>query len=506
MIALLALLSHVAVAGQGLDAELASPVRDAEVELRVHVTDHGVRRAVVAGEPDVLRLEVDDGGLTDVRLEPVAADGVLTIVAIDASGSFSRFLAPSFEVTERYLDDKATNERVGFLLFGVRRQDFATESDPDRIRQRLDEVRRADMKQAETRLAEFVRQAAMRASEEQPWSAGGVRQIVLFTDGGEESQAWSVDDVVSDLRDLDVRVHVVAFYEPGRGPKATALDNLARLASRTGGTYAQGSSAAEAAAGVEAITSSTAGLWTLSGRVCGLEGPTSLHVEAWMQDRRVAWSDPVATGPIGEAAAAPCPSASAAPSARSPSALLAVGCLPLGFLALIALFIAGVVWVARRRAAPVVEPEPPPPEPPQAPPAPTPVVKPAPANLLTRDDSSPEPPSAASSSGEVHVRTHLVVVRGEGHEGRRIDLGDAGCTVGALPDNDLVVDLPTISGHHARFTVGERGRVAVTDANSSNGTWVQGARLAPGKAHTVQPGDRVALSQALVLELREGGP
>ncbi len=42
-------------------------------------------------------------------------------------------------------------------------------------------------------------------------------------------------------------------------------------------------------------------------------------------------------------------------------------------------------------------------------------------------------------------------------------------TIGAAPDNDIVIDLPVISGHHARLVV-ENNAVYIEDLNSTNGT------------------------------------
>ncbi|WP_435007687.1 FHA domain-containing protein [Tundrisphaera lichenicola] len=51
------------------------------------------------------------------------------------------------------------------------------------------------------------------------------------------------------------------------------------------------------------------------------------------------------------------------------------------------------------------------------------------------------------------------------------DLGPVVLTIGREPDNDLVVNLPTVSGHHARVIwSGKPGEAVIEDLNSSNGT------------------------------------
>ncbi|HEX5501296.1 MAG TPA: FHA domain-containing protein [Thermomicrobiales bacterium] len=50
-------------------------------------------------------------------------------------------------------------------------------------------------------------------------------------------------------------------------------------------------------------------------------------------------------------------------------------------------------------------------------------------------------------------------------------------TVGRDPSNDVVLDHPQVSRHHARLALRPDGRLAVTDLNSTNGTFVDGRQL-----------------------------
>ncbi len=49
-------------------------------------------------------------------------------------------------------------------------------------------------------------------------------------------------------------------------------------------------------------------------------------------------------------------------------------------------------------------------------------------------------------------------------------------TIGSRPDCDLVVNIPSVSGHHCRLTRDETGLV-LEDLNSTNGTFVNGERI-----------------------------
>ena len=66
-------------------------------------------------------------------------------------------------------------------------------------------------------------------------------------------------------------------------------------------------------------------------------------------------------------------------------------------------------------------------------------------------------------------------------------------TIGRAPDNVMVVSSPDVSGHHACVTVYDDGRVTIKDVGSTNGTFVNGVRVA-GET-PVRPGDRVLLGK-----------
>lgn len=62
--------------------------------------------------------------------------------------------------------------------------------------------------------------------------------------------------------------------------------------------------------------------------------------------------------------------------------------------------------------------------------------------------------------------------------------------IGSRDDNDLVIDLPTVSRNHAELTA--RGRkIEIEDLHSRNGTHVNGA---PVRRSPLHPGDRIAIA------------
>ena len=62
--------------------------------------------------------------------------------------------------------------------------------------------------------------------------------------------------------------------------------------------------------------------------------------------------------------------------------------------------------------------------------------------------------------------------------------------IGSRDDNDLVIDLPTVSRNHAELTA--RGRkIEIEDLHSRNGTHVNGA---PVRRSPLHPGDRIGIA------------
>src|SRR4051812_14216093 len=66
-------------------------------------------------------------------------------------------------------------------------------------------------------------------------------------------------------------------------------------------------------------------------------------------------------------------------------------------------------------------------------------------------------------------------------------------TIGREPDNDYVVNLPSVSGHHARIVRGARpGEAWIEDLGSSNGTAIGSPERKVTRA-LVAPGDTIFL-------------
>jgi hypothetical protein len=95
----------------------------------------------------------------------------------------------------------------------------------------------------------------------------------------------------------------------------------------------------------------------------------------------------------------------------------------------------------------------------------------------------PEPPFA-----------RLRVIRPDRSE-REVEIGRGQLAIGRARDNGLVLDDGRISRHHARLQP-RHGTLVFTDLGSTNGSWVNGARVAEV---VLGEGDRIELGQTVLV-------
>jgi hypothetical protein len=73
--------------------------------------------------------------------------------------------------------------------------------------------------------------------------------------------------------------------------------------------------------------------------------------------------------------------------------------------------------------------------------------------------------------------------------------------LGGDPSCDMVFNQPTISGTHAQITVTAEGAVGIDDLQSSNGTFLNGYQIEPGRPVQLEVGDILGLSKQLELQI-----
>ena len=89
----------------------------------------------------------------------------------------------------------------------------------------------------------------------------------------------------------------------------------------------------------------------------------------------------------------------------------------------------------------------------------------------------------------------------EGHPEQTFRILPGGVkTLGRATGADFIVDAALISRVHCRLTASNDGQLEVRDLESTNGTFVNGARV---DAMTLTPGDRVQVGRVELVALRD---
>jgi len=83
---------------------------------------------------------------------------------------------------------------------------------------------------------------------------------------------------------------------------------------------------------------------------------------------------------------------------------------------------------------------------------------------------------------------HLMI----GDETHELSLGAN--KLGRRPENDIIFDDPYVSGSHALIEVAD-GTFILTDLSSTNGTFVNGAKLAHNEPTTITPSDEITFGR-----------
>ncbi len=545
--ALLALLlARPATADEGLAVLAAPAASGGTMQLQVEVRDPALQqdlRSQGAG-PDRFRVVVDDAGaqVTAVRQMLEEGEGRYTVLAFDQSKSFAAHWPQAFALAREYADAlgaRSGPHTVAVMAFGVRKATVCEEPAGPALSSCLTRAEQLGALQNATRLKFYIREAAGEAARKLPLTQGGSREVVVFTDAGEESDALSVKQVAAEAHALGVRLHVVAFSGKGTGKGvARRLDDMAQLAGDSGGRYIQVEDG-DARQALVGLVDALEHIYWLDVSFCGVKpGETTgrLSAEALLGGKRTAWSPPVSFRQSGEGAATtPCtPGTSAPPVAQNPSsepgtapgpsttpgasspggqgspagAGSADSGIPWGLIALALLVVLGLVValvLALSRKNPPVQPVAPAP----VPVAPAVAAPPALAEPLPAPASPPPAPGPVQPWKDPFTtlpETRLVVSKGPPGLEPFYRVHKSPFTVGARRGEvDLAIELPQLSGHHATLQLFKMGNVFIQDEGSTNGTFVDGRRLSRGERVQVRPGQLIRLSQHLEFTLVQPG-
>ncbi|MFO0908712.1 MAG: GGDEF domain-containing protein [Isosphaeraceae bacterium] len=102
--------------------------------------------------------------------------------------------------------------------------------------------------------------------------------------------------------------------------------------------------------------------------------------------------------------------------------------------------------------------------------------------------------------GRSATRPMYLIVVGGGIPGAMIRLDSAGAEIGRSNENTVRVPDLSVSRHHARIRVDDRGVAWLTDLGSTNGTFLNNRRLAPHATARLDDGDRIQLGSTFVVK------
>ena len=485
-------------------AEVLDPAIDGQLGATPSASDFAVK------------LEDGDASVVSVKRASNLGLRTHTVVAVDHSGSFKKwgYADPAWGFVEAVGGSIAAGDTVALQLFSETVDTWPVRATADELAPDLAQAKASGWGVI-TRLHSALIQAVEGAAQENP---GGLNRIYVLTDGDEESQTYSWQDVAKTAAAKGVQIHVVIYPPDMKRLSAanlaklpTRLDDLRALAEATGGAVVEHDVAAPEQ------TLATAATWEARGRntlvfdasFCGMGRDSSenvAHLELALGGAtRTAWSDGFAFSEWGsDELFAPCPGAVVADVTPPPSAPAKANTpwwvwaivATLGVLLLLALSL-GMRRRSDVREVVVVSP-PPAPVPSPLPPQPEPLVEPEPAPAATESKTvdSPLPWDLP--------RTFLEVVGGgEWLPDPRYAIFKRELQIGGDSSRgvDLLVEHPGVSGHHCTIQLFPRGDVWVRDENSSNGTFVDGERVPAGGKRKAQIGSEIRLGSAVCFKL-----
>jgi len=112
---------------------------------------------------------------------------------------------------------------------------------------------------------------------------------------------------------------------------------------------------------------------------------------------------------------------------------------------------------------------------------------------------TPDVPKA-DSKAQPDVTLHIRVTTPDGTQESQLRLQPGGrrLSVGRAHDSDLPLDHASVSKIHAALLLNREGTLLVSDTGSTNGTYINGRRIAYGEARQIEEGDVVGFGDVEV--------
>jgi hypothetical protein len=114
------------------------------------------------------------------------------------------------------------------------------------------------------------------------------------------------------------------------------------------------------------------------------------------------------------------------------------------------------------------------------------------------EEGGPDIPKAALSPQDVRVTARVQIGRDKAEVPLGFRPGGRRLNVGRATDSDLFLNHPSVSKIHAALLMNREGTLLVSDTGSTNGTFINGRRIAYGEARQIEDGDVVGFGDAEV--------
>ncbi|HWW76434.1 MAG TPA: FHA domain-containing protein [Pyrinomonadaceae bacterium] len=108
------------------------------------------------------------------------------------------------------------------------------------------------------------------------------------------------------------------------------------------------------------------------------------------------------------------------------------------------------------------------------------------------------PKAMTLTSTDVHVTARVTLPERSFDKPLTFRPGGRRMSVGRVADNDLQLEHPSVSKIHASLVMNREGTLLVADTGSTNGTFINGRRIAYGEARQIEDGDVVGFGDAEV--------
>ncbi|MGB8510450.1 MAG: FHA domain-containing protein [Pyrinomonadaceae bacterium] len=119
------------------------------------------------------------------------------------------------------------------------------------------------------------------------------------------------------------------------------------------------------------------------------------------------------------------------------------------------------------------------------------------AKRRVEEGGPPLPPKSAAPPA-VRINARATLPGGSQEKMLSFIAGGRRVNVGRVSDNDLQLDHPSVSKIHASLVMNREGTLLVADTGSTNGTYINGRRIAYGEARHIEDGDVIGFGDVEV--------